>query len=308
VSVLLNVHLADGARDPIRRAKEEVLVTLRDGHQTTLVREFFTNGPVPIHVPFHGSLRDKHVLLASLKDHRDAGVMFVEPERDGQTIDVHLMLVPRSAGYRFDPFATVTGSGRPALSALLMNSLPSDRPAARYEMLCQDKQPHVACLLNIVEALGHVKPDHDPAGLGSVAAYLERVDFERGDEVLRPDRVFAWARASMAAVLERSTRQFKRAPSTLHPGATASFKQVAFLESNVQISIHGESRGGMNGEPLVKVEIDIDYFRDSLAHLLLEVVPNHLTGGHTNPAAVYALRWIAGKNAKADFLPGYVLA
>ena len=308
MSVLLNVHLADGGRDPIRRPGEDILVTLRDGHQKTLVRRFFRRGPVPIPVPFHGSLRDRNVLLASLKDHRDAGVMFIEPRRDNDSIDVHLMLVPRNADYQFDSLANVT-SNRPRLGALLANSLPTDGAAGHYETLCQDRKPNVACLLNIVEALDHVDPDHDPAGLGSVAAYLERVDLERGDEVLRADRVFAWARASITAMLEKSTRQFTRAPKLLHRGATASFKQVSFLESNIQVSVHGESRGGIGGEQLVKVEIDIDYFRDSAAHLLLEVVPNHLTGGHTNPAAVYALRWIAGKNAgETDFLPGYKLA
>lgn len=309
MSVKLNVHLADGGRQPIQRAGEDILVTLRDGHQKTLTSRFFRGGPVALSVPFHNSLRDRNVLLASLKDHHDAGVMFVEPRRDDDSIDVHLMLVPRRADYAFAPL-TGLKNDHPRLATLLGRSLPDDNPAARYETLCQDRKANVACLLNVVEALDHVAPDHDPAGLKSVAAYLERVDLERGDEVLRTDRVFAWARDSIVDVLQQSSRQFTKASKLLHKGATNSFKQISFLESNVQISVHGESKGGINGDRLVKVEIDIDYFRDSVAHLLLEVAPNHATGGHTNPAAVYALRWIAGRNANEpkDFMPGYTLA
>ena len=42
---------------------------------------------------------------------------------------------------------------------------------------------------------------------------------------------------------------------------------------------------------------DIDYYKDLLAHALLEVIPNGFTGGLTDPMAVYVLRWVAGQHA-----------
>lgn len=56
------------------------------------------------------------------------------------------------------------------------------------------------------------------------------------------------------------------------------------------------------------VEPDIDYYKDIGAHALLEVIPNALTGGLTNPEMVYVLRWIAGRHVGvAEFDPPYTI-
>ncbi len=58
----------------------------------------------------------------------------------------------------------------------------------------------------------------------------------------------------------------------------------------------------------LKVEIDMDYFRDPLAHLLLEVLPNQF-GGATDPRQIYVLRWVAGRHAGVpEFNPPYRIA
>jgi hypothetical protein len=58
----------------------------------------------------------------------------------------------------------------------------------------------------------------------------------------------------------------------------------------------------------VKVEPDIDYYKDLGAHALLEVVPNKLSGGLTDPRQVYVLRWIAGRRAGVpEFDPLYTI-
>lgn len=44
----------------------------------------------------------------------------------------------------------------------------------------------------------------------------------------------------------------------------------------------------------MKVEPDIDYYQNLVAHTLLEVIPNAITHGLTDPKKVYVLRWIAG--------------
>ena len=56
------------------------------------------------------------------------------------------------------------------------------------------------------------------------------------------------------------------------------------------------------------VEPDMDYFKDPAAHLLLEVIPNGLTGNVSNPRVVYVLRWIAGRRAGVpEFDPLYTI-
>ena len=59
---------------------------------------------------------------------------------------------------------------------------------------------------------------------------------------------------------------------------------------------------------MILVEPDIDHYKDLAAHSLLEVIPNTVTHGLTNPEAVYVLRWIAGRHAGvAEFNPPYTI-
>lgn len=45
----------------------------------------------------------------------------------------------------------------------------------------------------------------------------------------------------------------------------------------------------------VKIEPNIDYYKDVAARGLLEVIPNWITKGLTDPRLVYAMRWITAK-------------
>jgi len=59
---------------------------------------------------------------------------------------------------------------------------------------------------------------------------------------------------------------------------------------------------------LILVEPDIDYYKDPLAHTILELIPNGFTGGLTDPRQVYVLRWIAGQTAGLpEFDPLYTI-
>jgi hypothetical protein len=56
------------------------------------------------------------------------------------------------------------------------------------------------------------------------------------------------------------------------------------------------------------VEPDIDYYKDLLAHALLEVVVNKVSNSLTDPRQVYVLRWIAGRHAGVpNFEPPYTI-
>ena len=65
------------------------------------------------------------------------------------------------------------------------------------------------------------------------------------------------------------------------------------------------------GKPVkcVKIEPDIDYYKDVAAHGLMEVIPNWIgkevgKTGPTDPRVVYALRWMA---TRREGLPGFNL-
>jgi len=123
------------------------------------------------------------------------------------------------------------------------------------------------------------------------------------------DRCFGWADAAIVEQLNGAVDDgaFAPAPVVLHPGATASYKQLQFGEANLQITLHQNDTQTLSGVECVKVELDIDYFRDPLAHLLLEVAVNAL-GNITDPRSVYALRWIAGQRAGLpEFDPLYTI-
>jgi hypothetical protein len=123
------------------------------------------------------------------------------------------------------------------------------------------------------------------------------------------DRFYGWADPAIIQQLETAKLQkkFVDAPFALHKGATRSYKQVEFGEANLQLTFHENDTLEVDGVNCVKIEPDIDYFSDTLAHLLLEVAVN-ATGSITDPKSVYALRWIAGLRAGIpEFDPLYTI-
>ena len=85
-------------------------------------------------------------------------------------------------------------------------------------------------------------------------------------------------------------------------------EQIEFGEANVQLTFHENDTATINGVNCIMVEPDIDYYKDPLAHTLLEVFPNELTHTLTNPVEVYVLRWQAGVQAGIpEFKPMYVI-
>jgi hypothetical protein len=147
---------------------------------------------------------------------------------------------------------------------------------------------------------------------GSPIDYFKQVIWDRtGDFAMTQARFFAWADPALIDQVKRAKLQtppkFDDASFALHKGATGSYKQIEFGEANLQLTFHENDRKEVDGVNCVMVEPDIDYFRDTAAHLLVEVAVNTL-GGITDPRAVYALRWIAGRRAGIpEFDPLYTI-
>jgi len=144
-----------------------------------------------------------------------------------------------------------------------------------------------------------------------VLEYLKQVIWDlAGNSAMAQDRFYAWADPAILKQLEAAKAQgeFADAPFALHAGATRSYKQIECGEANLQLTFHQGDPHVVDGIECVKIEPDIDYYRDSAAHLLLEVAVNAF-GSLSDPRAVYALRWIAGQRAGTpEFNPLYTIA
>jgi hypothetical protein len=113
------------------------------------------------------------------------------------------------------------------------------------------------------------------------------------------------AKNDLIAQLEKDARVFEKAPAGLHPPADIGFKEHGrFGEANLNFSIVSKPPDRADS---VLADIDLDCFDDKLAHIALEVIPNTISKffgqkRRTNPAQIYALRWMAIKNCR-DPLP-----
>ena len=126
------------------------------------------------------------------------------------------------------------------------------------------------------------------------------------------DRFFAYCDASLIDAVRAAAAKGAFDPehgsAIFHPGATLSWKQVEYPEANVQLTFHTNPTDCVPGKNWVTVEPDIDYYKDLAAHSILEVCRNQLTGGLTEPADVFILRWIEQRRlGRPDFSPGYTL-
>jgi hypothetical protein len=130
---------------------------------------------------------------------------------------------------------------------------------------------------------------------------------------MQQDRFFAWADSALIEQVRRAAQQGEFTPeigsAIFHKGATCSFKQVQFGEANLQLTFHEGDKKLVDGKECIKVEPDIDYYKDVAAHALLEVLKNKVRGSLTDPCQVYVLRWIAGRHAGVpEFDPPYTIA
>ncbi len=218
---------------------------------------------------------------------------------------VDLMLVRDNAAFNFSEARWGVIRRNPRYTAMLAAGAESQEAARkRYTDVLENRSPALACFLNLVTATAEI---HLPCG--SPCDYIRELIW---DETMTQDRFFAWADREIVDQVVRTAANglFDPEPGTalFHPGATRSYKQVQFGEANVQLTFHENDTRTIEGIECIKIEPDIDYYRDLAAHALLEVAANALTGSMTDPRQVYVLRWMAGRQAGvAEFNPPYYL-
>ena len=299
---LLNLTVFDGTRNPIQTGTQ-ILLTVRDGFQNQLYREYVSGPKIPLHLPVHNNLGDNYAIIVFRPGSEQAGFQPVQISSDvPQTLD--LMLLPKDASFHFAQAKwTDIVAKRPKL-AEIFSAGASGKPADTYGSLMEDHPDHLACLLNITTAMDQIL-----LAQGTPLDYFRSLDLDS----LAPDRFFGYADAKLVNQVRLAAQEgvFETEPAAdlvLHGDATSSFKQVQFGEANVQLTFHENKIKTIAGVDCVYVEPDIDYYKDLGAHAILEVLPNALASGKTDPRTVYVLRWIAGRHAGIpEFDPLYTI-
>lgn len=301
----ISVNLFDGTRPPLA-AGVEVLITILDGLQNRVFRDFHKGPALTVSgLQVFDNFGDNYTVLAWASGFLQAGYFPVKI-KPGATTTVDLMLIPKDASYGFNAarWDTLVQTNPPYFNLLTAGAATPEGARDRYSSQMEHRPASLACFFNLVTAMKAIQ-----LPVGTPLHYLREIIW---DDTFQQDRFFAYADAKLLDQVRRAAQQGVFAPEVgaaiFHPGATASFKQVAFGEANVQLTFHEEDRKSIGGTDCVKVEPDMDYFRDLGAHALLEVIPNKFTGSLSDPRQVYVLRWIAGRRAGIpEFDPPYTL-
>jgi hypothetical protein len=282
------------------------LFTVRDGNQSQVYRDFQKASSLTLDgLPFFNNFGDNYTVLAFADGYSQAGFtpVKVTPQLPA-TVD--LMLLRKDATFNFrDARWDLLKQNHLEYASLLAAGASDDASAQnRYTQLMEDRPAVLASFFNLVTAMSQIQLPNDTP--------LEYIKELIWDNSLQQDRFFAWADRKMVDQVAQAAAQGEFSPeagtAVFHSGATRSWKQVQFGEANVQLTFHENQTKIVGGIDCVVVEPDIDYFKDLLAHALLEVATNAITQSLTDPRQVYVLRWIAGRHAGVpNFEPPYFL-
>jgi hypothetical protein len=298
---LVTVNAYDGTRQPIKQGTQ-MLLTVTDGAQNQLYRDYVGGPSVTLKLPFHNNFADNYSIVVWAKEYEQAGFQPVKISPNAP-VTLDLMLLPKQSTFHFAQaqWADVVAK-KPSLTRIFEAS--TGDASAAYGTLMEAHSDILACLFNITTAMEQIF-----LAQGTPLDYFKQFDLP----ALAPDRIFGYADAKLVDQVRSAAQQgeFATEPAidlTLHGDATSSFKQIQFGEANVQLTFHEKNRKTIEGVDCVYVEPDIDYYKDDGAHLLLEALPNALTGNVSSPRVVYVLRWIAGRHAGVpNFDPLYTI-
>jgi hypothetical protein len=297
----IRLSLFDGARNPVADGRN-IRVRILDGSQAQRLDAPYKASRFQINVPFNDNFKDNYNVVVTSNGFRDVGFYPVKVSPDAAAI-VDLMLVPTKAKYAFLNWEEFK-AGYKGLADFLNCEGDEKAIKTHYEELLQEREPALASLLNLTAAMSAI---HLPRG--TPLDYFKRIEW---NDTLAQDRFFGFADVEIVNQVKAAWQQGEFAPELspgiFHGDATSSYKQIQFGEANVQLTFHENIVKTIGGVKCIRVEPDIDDYKDQGAHALLEVIPNTLSHGLTDPQAVYALRWIAGRRAGVpEFDPGYSL-
>jgi len=294
----LQIDIYDGTRQPLTGGAN-ILYRVFDGNQEQLFSQYRRTASLRLtDLPFYDNFGDNYTAIAWAKGYRQAGFTPLKLSPAHPT-KLDLMLIPDDAELNF---ADAPWDSIETRLPFLAHGVSEAAGRDRYARLMEEKPKNLAALLNITTAMEQIL-----LPVGNPVDYLQEILW---DDSLAQDRFFAYCDAALVDQVRAAAREglfvAEVGPGFFHPGATSSWKQVQFGEANVQLTFHENEKKKIGGVNCIVVEPDIDYYKDLAAHVLLEAIPNTFTGGLTNPEAVYALRWMAGRHAGVpEFDPPY---
>jgi len=297
----LRLRIFDGARQ-LFAAPAEFLVRIVDGNQKQQLWQDYPQNDLTFDLPFFDNFGDNYSVLVSCSGHKQAGFVPVKLSNSYLTT-LDIMLISNDPSFNF---ANALWPAAKAAYPFIASDVDDAAGEQRYGNLLENSPKILACLLNLGEAMSQIALSQ-----GGPLDYIKQLLWSPPYAPAQ-DRFFGWCDVALIDQVKIAAAAGKFAvevdPGLLHPGATSSWKQIQFGEANVQLTFHEGEKKTINGVNCVMVEPDIDYYRDSAAHILLEVLPNALTHTLTDPAEVYVLRWIAGQTAGIpEFRPLYTI-
>ena len=313
-NIILNVY--DGKRQLLNKSVHWSVQAI-DGRslneRKTLTFPNLSGGSVLLNVPFFDNFGDDYTIIVNA-DGFEMGAWRPVKVSKRAPVTMDILLLPKNgalhfAGATWDKLSAL----RPNVAKMIRASFPtSDGASATYAGAFEKRPASIGCFLNLVTAMADLQL---PSGK-NVLDYYWNVGWPQGDpttpawlqqfdSVMKQDRFFCYVDGAILPDIQAAAKlgAFSKEPSPEkwgHIGATESYKQTQFDVANLQLTFHGRDTATFQDEnhnavKCVKIEPDIDYYKDLGAHGLLEVIPNTITHGLTDPKVVYQLRWIATK-------------
>lgn len=318
------LHGYDGARQLLPNSVTWSAQT-RDGQQQILHFPELRGASQVLTVPFFDNFADLYAVIASVDGYEDSA-WYPVPVTSAAPVDLSLMFLPKNGAPHFAnaTWDKLSQSRQSAAAVIQRGCKNADDAAVKYAEVMEKRAAPLACFLNIVTAMGDMRL---PSGK-SPLDYYWNVAWPQGDpsnsnwftqldSVFQQDRFFCYVdQAILADVRAAVGHGFSQEPDPQawgHSGATESYKQTQFDMANVQLTFHGRDTATFlddNDKAIqcVKIEPDIDYYKDVAAHALLEVIPNWITKGLTDPRVVYSMRWMtARREGLREFDPLYTI-
>lgn len=298
------IVLYDGAEQPIAE-EMDVLLEIRNNYGVN--QSNWVKGPViQLDLQFFDGPGDNYTVTIWVKGNRGTGD-FVKADPKTHQI-LKFMLVPVPTKLTFRPWAELKAK-YPKAAEFVGLGLADDAAAQqRYATLQTEKPASLACFMNLIAAMNEI-------GIGGGKTPLDYLKEIKWDETFAQDRFFGYIDPAVipAVVAAAADGGFaeEKDPGTYHPGATLSYKQTEYDYSNVQLTFYENAADLKKVGDLecVMFEPDMDLYKDLLDHGLLEVLPNLLTHGLTDPVDILSLRWLDTTDAyESPFDPGYSLA
>ncbi len=281
-------------------------------------------------VPFFDNFGDLYTVIADLDGYGNSAWYPVHVS-DRTPVILDLMFLAKNASPQFGQATWQRlNQTRPDIAAIVQRGCETSGAAVdKYSQIIESRPLALACFLNIMTALGQMRL---PSGK-SPLDYYWNIAWPAGDakdlnwltaldNVFHQDRFFCYVDQTILPDIRNGKGHgFSEEPDPQawgHVDATESYKQTQFDMANVQLTFHGHDTCTLtddSGQPVkcVKIEPDIDYYKDVAAHGLLEVGPNWLDKklrklGLTDPKTVYALRWMTTRReGLAEFDPLYTV-